>query len=248
MSKKSVCILIIFIISSLLAVFSASADFTATGSVDENSGCVVDRGTWFYGEIQSFTASATGSYTFIYLTHTWDDTAWFGVVPGSYNPNVSLYDQAVGYLTSWDTPMLVTSLTAGQSYSVIAAVDQGYGSKDECVSRVRSHVGDYSYIVDEPVGTDPVAGCDMRITLPDTAVVGAITDYAPVYWKPGAMTGPAIVLDPGKTYWMDGIDETGMYRHILIGCEWLWVETGDAGPNYDAVWNGTPLPAHTVDS
>ena len=90
-----------------------------------------------------------------------------------------------------------------------------------------------------------VAGCDVSVALPSTAVVGSITDNAAVYGAPGVMSD--VVLEMGKTFWMDGVDESGMYRKVLISCDWIWVEASKTGPNYDEVWNGTPLPGHTVD-
>lgn len=88
-------------------------------------------------------------------------------------------------------------------------------------------------------------GCAANVVLPSTAVGGAITDNAVVYGSPGVMTDT--VLEIGKTFWMDGVDESGMYRKVLISCDWVWVEVAKTGPNYDEVWNGAALPGHTAD-
>ncbi len=90
-----------------------------------------------------------------------------------------------------------------------------------------------------------VAGCTARVPIPSTAVVGEITQDAVVFWQPGE--GTDNVLTAGKTFWMDGVDSTGVYRKTLVSCEWVWVEAAKTGPNFDEVWNGTPLPGHVVD-
>ncbi|MBN1565119.1 MAG: hypothetical protein JXA10_14845 [Anaerolineae bacterium] len=92
-----------------------------------------------------------------------------------------------------------------------------------------------------------VPGCDSGIYLPDTAVGGTITDNAAVFAFPDPTQITGTVLEVGKTFWMDGLDSTGMYRQVLVSCEWVWVEAAKTGPNYDEVWNGHPLPSHTVN-
>jgi hypothetical protein len=102
------------------------------------------------------------------------------------------------------------------------------------------------YVSPDDDGDDKVPGCDSFVDLPSTAVVGALTGDANVFWKPGNQADPTITLDAGKTYWVDGLDSTGQYRRILLTCSWWWVEASKVGPNYDDVWHGTPLPTHTV--
>jgi hypothetical protein len=91
------------------------------------------------------------------------------------------------------------------------------------------------------------AGCDALVPLPETAVVGTITDNAAVFGSPDAGAITNTVLTIGKTFWMDGLDSSGVYRKTLISCTWAWVEAAKTGPNFDKVWNGTPLPGHTAD-
>jgi hypothetical protein len=98
-----------------------------------------------------------------------------------------------------------------------------------------------------PTYVDCQGGCDTLMYLPSTAVVGHFTDNAAVYWYPGQMTKGPIVIEVGKTYWVDGIDPSGLYRNVLFACQWLWVEVDKVGPNFDNVWNGAPLPNHVID-
>lgn len=83
--------------------------------------------------------------------------------------------------------------------------------------------------------------------LPKTAVGGAFVAEAPLYWKPGQIVVPSTVLPTGNTVWVLGKDASGEYYKILWGCQYLWVPTATLGPNYDSVWNGTPLPVDVVN-
>ena len=90
-------------------------------------------------------------------------------------------------------------------------------------------------------------GCDTQIPIPSTAVVGAFTQTTPVYWAPGKMTDPVVSIEAGKTAWVLGLDATGQYYKIVWVCDLLWVPVNTIGPNYDAVWNGAPLPTGVVE-
>lgn len=92
------------------------------------------------------------------------------------------------------------------------------------------------------------AGCDQFVDLPADAASGRFVKNAAVYWAPGEIVSPPVVVEIGKTYMVAGQDATGMYRKVLISCEWVWVEADAVSPNYDAVWNGMPLPTTVVDS
>ena len=77
--------------------------------------------------------------------------------------------------------------------------------------------------------------------------MGALTDWADLYWMPGEKLYPPLDLEHGPSVWVLGLDESGMQKKILLGCQFLWVETGVIGPNHDAVWNGAPLPTDVVN-
>ena len=91
------------------------------------------------------------------------------------------------------------------------------------------------------------AGCDAMVPIPSQAVVGAFTQNSELYWAPGEVVSGNPYIEAGNTYYVAGQDETGMYRKVLISCQWVWVRAETVGPNYDDVWNGAPLPTTVVD-
>lgn len=93
----------------------------------------------------------------------------------------------------------------------------------------------------------PLAGCDALMNIPSTAVVGAFVADAALYWEPGQLVQPHTGIAAGNTAWVLGKDASGEYYKIIWVCDLLWVPVSTMGPNYDAVWNGTPLPADVVD-
>jgi len=76
--------------------------------------------------------------------------------------------------------------------------------------------------------------------------MGAFIADAPVYWKPGNQSSPAVSIKTGNTAWVLGKDATGQYYKIVWSCDYLWVPVGTMGPNPDALWKNTPLPAQIV--
>lgn len=93
----------------------------------------------------------------------------------------------------------------------------------------------------------PLAGCDALMNIPSTAVVGAFVAGAPLYWEPGQLVQPYTEITAGSTAWVLGVDKRGEYYKIIWGCDLVWVPAGTMGPNYDAVWNGRPLPTGVVN-
>ncbi len=96
------------------------------------------------------------------------------------------------------------------------------------------------------VGDPTLPGCDVLMRLPKTAVVGSFGQDAMIYWKPGKLTSPLVTIQAGKTAWVLGVDESGQYRKIVWSCDYLWVKADALTPNFDAVWQGTPLPMDVV--
>ncbi|MBI5959157.1 MAG: hypothetical protein HY866_10505 [Chloroflexi bacterium] len=92
-----------------------------------------------------------------------------------------------------------------------------------------------------------VPGCDTKMALTSTSVVGAVVSDAVLYAQPGTSISPVITLPPGKTAWVLGLDPTGEYYKLVWACDYLWVQRGTMGPNYDGVWQGRPLPTDTVN-
>jgi hypothetical protein len=91
-------------------------------------------------------------------------------------------------------------------------------------------------------------GCDVLVPVTSSSVVGTFNSNTQAYWAPGELTSPAVVLEAGKTAWVLGVDSSGQYYKIVWSCDLLWVPVGSMGPNFDEVWNGTPLPTNVVDS
>lgn len=100
---------------------------------------------------------------------------------------------------------------------------------------------------DDVVIAAPVPGCDLAMAMPANSVVGTFVADARLHWSPGAAIEPALTLEAGKSVWVLGLDASGMYYKIILACDYLWVPVGTIGPNYDAVWNGTPLPTTVVE-
>jgi hypothetical protein len=105
--------------------------------------------------------------------------------------------------------------------------------------------GTFSATVEYNYLAGPVPGCDVMIPIPDTAVGATITADTPVYWKPGEMSDET--FPAGLTLRALGVDASGVYTKVLYVCGTYWVPTGAVGPNYDAPWNGAPLPTGVVN-
>ncbi len=173
------------------------------------------------------------------------------VTANGYNPGVEPGDQElIGEFDSTD-PILTANLTAGITYYVSVDNDQGGGepeltlsfeNQDSCQSREGTDSGTYVITV-----TPPGALLDCNIYLPPDAAVGTFTNWADFYWMPGEKLYPPLSMEPGQSLWVVGQDETGMYKKVVLSCQYLWVESAVIGPNYDETWNGTPLPTTVVE-
>jgi hypothetical protein len=82
------------------------------------------------------------------------------------------------------------------------------------------------------------------ISIPSGSVVGQFTTNTLLYWavQDGATT--EAMVRAGQTAWTTGVN--GNYRQVVWSCQYLWVPLNTMGPNYDSVWNGTPLPTGAV--
>ena len=96
-----------------------------------------------------------------------------------------------------------------------------------------------------PGGT--TGGCDQYVDIPAQAVGGMFNSNATVYYAPEAGAATTTVIPAGNSYLVAGQDASGMYRKVLISCQWVWVEAGTVGPNFQAPWNGAPLPTTVVN-
>jgi hypothetical protein len=93
---------------------------------------------------------------------------------------------------------------------------------------------------------DPVPGCDLGMPITASSVVGQFVSTTNAYWAPGKVSSD-VVIEAGKTAWVLGMDESGEYYKIVWACSTLWVPVETLGPNYDDVWQGTPLPTVVVE-
>ncbi len=91
------------------------------------------------------------------------------------------------------------------------------------------------------------AGCDVLLNIPPQAVGGTFVADAPIYWAPESDAKTEYVITAGNSARVIGVDASGLYRKIVWGCDLLWVPASTLGPNYDAVWNGAPLPMDVVE-
>ena len=77
-------------------------------------------------------------------------------------------------------------------------------------------------------------------------MVGAFVSDTPLYFAPrlDAVTGKSI--QAGKTLWVTGLSADRAFYQVVLAGDYLWVPAATVGPNYDAVWNGTPLPTTVI--
>jgi hypothetical protein len=90
-------------------------------------------------------------------------------------------------------------------------------------------------------------GCDQYVNIPAQAVGGMFNVNATVYYEPSAGAATTTVIPAGNSYLVAGQDASGMYRKVLVSCQWVWVQAGTVGPNPQSPWNGAPLPTTVVN-
>ncbi len=136
---------------------------------------------------------------------------------------------------------IVYSLAQGTAYYVVVFDDQ-----------FAQPGGNYTVKFSGPgdiyIGGIAAPGCDVLLPIPSTAVGGTFVADAPTYWAPGQLTNPLVTITAGNSARVTGMDASGQYYQIIWVCDFLWVPVGTLGPNYDAVWNGAPLPTNVVTS
>jgi len=91
----------------------------------------------------------------------------------------------------------------------------------------------------------PGPGPDL-VPIPDTAVVGSFVQTTPAYFAPQSSAATDTVMEAGKTAWVYGVDASGQFYKVMLAGKFFWVPVNTMGPNYDEVWNGTPLPTNVV--
>jgi len=192
---------------------------------DDDSGVECDN---YYGAYLEFTAPADGEYiiratTFNYANF---EEMWCGCPPGECGPVLTASAQQEEESCSGDYILMIVgdfTLPGGEP-----APAPGAGDED-----------------DEPAPVVVAPGC-RPVYLPEGAVVGTFLTDTVAHWAPGKVTEPNIVFNAGKTAWVLGVDESGEFYKLAYLCDYLWVPVEAMGPNYDEVWNGTPLPTTVV--
>lgn len=92
----------------------------------------------------------------------------------------------------------------------------------------------------------PQPGPDM-VPIPDSAVVGKFLAWTPLYYLPHLDAPTDYNMEPGQSLWVFGVDASGQFYQVLLSGKLIWAPVESMGPNYDAVWNGTPLPTTVVE-
>ncbi len=182
-------------------------------------------------EVITFTVTQSGTYT---ITEDGSPNTAFYLVAGSFTPAAL----ASCLAASNANPLsLSVSLTSGTVYHVVVINDTF--TQDPLT---------YNVTITGPgdINAGGLAGCDALIAIPSTAVGATLVADTPLYWAPGQITDPLVSLQAGKNVRAIGLDATSQYYQILFQCRFLWVPANTLGPNYDAVWNGAPLPTAVV--
>jgi len=182
------------------------------------------------------------------------------IVYDSNNNELGYDDDSGNPCTNFSGSYLEFTAPADGEY-IIRATDYIYGSSNETTCYVEGEpqvlqegsgecFGAYILTIEGdfvlPEGEEPALQTCRPVDLPPGSVVGTFLTDTVAHWAPGKQTEPPVVLAAGKTAWVVGMDESGAYYKIAYLCNYLWVPVESMGPNYDAVWNGTPLPTGAV--
>jgi len=197
--------------------------------------CTAQGATMVAYESHQFTVDAAGVYT-LDLT---------SVVPAG--GLVSLYLHAGGFnpAASFSTCVAADNTVPIQfTYALVPGVTYFAVAFDDTFAQVG---GSYSLTISGPgnVTLGGLPGPDM-VPIPATAVVGAFVVSTPAYFAPRADAATSTILDAGKTVWVFGVDASGGFYKVVLAGKFFWVPVGTMGPNYDAVWQGRPLPTGVV--
>jgi len=186
-------------------------------------------------EAMVFSVGTTGVYT-LDLTST-GAFASFYLYAGSFDPSNGMANCVAADNSA---PEQITyNLVQNSAYYVVVI--------DDTFAQVG---GSYTVQFSGPgniyIGNAGGPGCDVLMPIPATAVGGTFVADAPVYWKPGELTSPVVTIRAGNSARVLGLDASGQYYKIIWVCDFVWVPKATLGPNYDAVWNGAPLPTGVV--
>jgi hypothetical protein len=88
-------------------------------------------------------------------------------------------------------------------------------------------------------------GRDM-VAMPAWAVVGSFVTDTPLYYAPQEGAATDLIIEAGKTLWVTGRSPGGDFYQVVLSGRHLWVPVESIGANFDAVWQGMPLPTQTI--
>jgi hypothetical protein len=209
------------------AISSGTADFdiSCTGIVFiEASHMIADRDNTGYGQERFYLEVVDGKGKRLYVTHP----------PFSIPVGQNIFFPSFITFGMWGMP----------EYNPISVRLVSYAGNGYDEQIIVLDTGICPELLPEGVAE---AGCVSLVQIPAQAVGGQFVDNAAIYWAPGEMIDPPVVIEVGKTYLVAGQDATGLYRKILLSCDWVWVEAGKVGPNPQAPWNNAPLPITVVN-
>ena len=234
----------------IVPLAQAQGPYTFTGTVDDSSGCITLNTYGFPTDITAFTVPVTGHYTVAYQSHTWTETLVSYVVAAPFDPTTNLYTQDFQYGAFSTMPPATLSLSAGVTYYMAVSNNALMVDYATCMARTSTDSGTYSIVMTYTgAGEDgeSAPGCDQFVPLTGNAAVGTFTDWATLYWSPGEGVSPPMAFAPGQSAWVLGQDESGLYKKVLLSCDFLWVDAGVIGPTYDETWQGAALPVDVVE-
>jgi len=158
------------------------------------------------------------------------DEYFASTAPGPFDNDWYVYDENDRGKQTGSFP-----LPAGKTLTIIMTLrDAGENVLSTAMAEFTCDGGDFRLV--------GLPGCDALVPIPSQAVVGEFVTDTPLYWKPGELTSPLVTIPAGKTAWVFGTDSSGDYYEVLWVCDIVYVPRGAMGPNFDAVWNGRPLP------
>lgn len=213
-SVKSVLIVGAILIALLVGATSAFAAQNATFVSASSVGCTI---------FVTFTVEDAGTYYF----NTWDD----GSVINSQAFTVG------------------AGATVDASYTLSGAPLAGVAGVGLYLQPDPGGLTNYDRI-DPFLITVPSGGCGASVSaggcgvaVPSTSVQGRVQFTVNALFEPRADALTNVTI-PGGTAWyvLDG--QNGYYQ-IFIACKAspVWVPADSLGPNFDAVWQGRPLPS-----
>jgi LysM repeat protein len=136
--------------------------------------------------------------------------------------------------------VITHSYTATPGLNPITAVHISYAGNGFSEQVVYRSTGSCS-------GLPWAVGAD-QVPIPSTAVVGSFVKSTPIYSDPIPGSTINLTMAAGKTAWVYGVDPSGQFYRVMLGGTFFWVPVNTMGPNYDAVWQGRPLPGGVVVS